>query len=182
MGVFTYFDVETPNRFNNRMSAMGIIHVVDGVTVHEKSYLLNPEVHFDAFNIELTGITPQMIKTAPTLKQIWSEIEPYFVDTIIVAHNATFDLGVLSATLAHYGLGHYGFEYIDTVRLAKKHLKYKRNNLAYLCATLGILMDRHHEALSDAKACQELFYYLVERFGFTDDDVQFYRYGSSKRF
>jgi DNA polymerase-3 subunit epsilon len=175
MNAFTYFDVETPNRKNDRISSLGIIHVVDGITVHEGIYLVNPEVPFDRFNIELTGITPAMVKDKPTLGALWPQISCYFTDAIIVAHNATFDLGVLTKTLVQYGFPLPTFRYICTMDKAKRNLKFKRNSLDYLCATLGILMERHHEALSDARACQGIFYYLVERCGLTDDEVSIFR-------
>ena len=175
MNAFTYFDVETPNRKNDRISSLGIIHVVDGITVHEGNYLVNPEVPFDRFNIELTGITPAMVKDKPTLGDFWPDIACYFTDAIIVAHNATFDLGVLTKTLVHYGYPRPTFRYICTLDKARRNLKFKRNSLDYLCATLGIIMERHHEALSDARACQGIFYYLVERYGLTDDEVSIFR-------
>ncbi len=175
MNAFTYFDVETPNRKNDRISSLGIIHVVDGITVHEGLYFVNPEVPFDRFNIDLTGITPAMVKDKPTLGVLWPEIACYFTDAIIVAHNATFDLGVLTKTLVHYGFPRPIFRYICTMDKARRNLKFKRNSLDYLCATLGILMERHHEALSDARACQGIFYYLVERYGLTDDEVSIFR-------
>ena len=175
MNAFTYFDVETPNRKNDRISSMGIIHVVDGITVHEGIYLVNPEVYFDSFKIELTGITPAMVKDKPTLGTLWPEIECYFTNAIIVAHNATFDLGVLTKTLVHYGYPRPTFKYICTMNKARRNLKYRRNSLDYLCATLGILMTCHHEALSDARACQGIFYYLVEHCGFSEEEVSTFR-------
>ena len=54
------FDVETPNYANDRMSAIGITVVENGVIVDEIATLVNPESHFDYFNIQLTGITPEM--------------------------------------------------------------------------------------------------------------------------
>ncbi len=186
MNAYTYFDVETPNRKNDRISSMGVIHVVDGVTVHEGLYLVDPEVYFDSFNIDLTGITPTMVKGKPTLGVLWPQIEVFFTDAIIVAHNATFDLGVLTKTLVHYGYPRPMFKYICTLDKARRDLNFRRNSLDYLCATLGILMERHHEALSDARACQGIFYYLVERCGLSDDEVSTFRmryepYANSKR-
>lgn len=165
---FVFFDVETPNRFNDRISSAGIVVVEDGVTVLEVNYLVNPETRFDAFNIQLTGITPYMVKDAPTFDQLWPSIKHYFEEGIIVAHNATFDLGVLTMVLGHYGLEIPEFQYICTVVLAKRFLNYRRNSLDYLCATLGVLLEKHHDALSDAKGCQGIFYHIVEHFGYTD--------------
>ena len=176
MSRFTFFDVETPNRNNDRISSMGIVVVEDGVTIFEANILVNPEVRFDPFNIGLTKITPAMVRDEPTLKEIWPSVRTYFEESIIVAHNATFDLGVLTMTLAHYGIEIPCFHYICTVVLARRFLKYRKNSLDYLCATLGVLLERHHEALSDAKGCQGIFYHIVEHHGYNDSFVsEFYR-------
>ncbi len=176
MSRFTFFDVETPNRNNDRISSMGIVVVEDGVTIFEANILVNPEVRFDPFNIGLTKITPTMVRDEPTLKEVWPSVRTYFEESIIVAHNATFDLGVLTMTLAHYGIEIPCFHYICTVVLARRFLKYRKNSLDYLCATLGVLLERHHEALSDAKGCQGIFYHIVEHHGYNDSFVsEFYR-------
>jgi exonuclease, DNA polymerase III, epsilon subunit family len=176
MSRFTFFDVETPNRNNDRISSMGIVVVEDGITIFEANILVNPEVRFDPFNIGLTKITPAMVRDEPTLKEIWASVRTYFEESIIVAHNATFDLGVLTMTLAHYGIEIPCFHYICTVVLARRFLKYRKNSLDYLCATLGVLLERHHEALSDAKGCQGIFYHIVEHHGYNDSFVsEFYR-------
>ena len=60
------FDVETPNYANDRMSAIGITVVENDTIVDEFATLVNPESHFDYFNIQLTGITPEMAAEAAT--------------------------------------------------------------------------------------------------------------------
>lgn len=172
--MFVFFDVETPNRNNDRISSAGIIVIEEGKTLLEVNYLVNPEVRFDAFNIQLTGITPYMVKDAPTFAALWPSIQKYFEEGIIVAHNATFDLGVLTQTLRQYGIEIPKFRYICTLSLAKKYFRYQRNSLDYLCATLGIYLERHHEALSDARGCQGIFYKIVERFGYNDGFISTY--------
>ena len=62
---YVAFDVETPNARNDRMSAIGIAVIEDGAVASSFSSLVDPEVHFDAFNIALTGITPEAVRTAP---------------------------------------------------------------------------------------------------------------------
>ena len=61
MARFVAFDVETPNAFNNRMSAIGVSVLEDGVITEEFYSLVNPEADFDWFNIQLTGITPEAV-------------------------------------------------------------------------------------------------------------------------
>ena len=70
------FDVETPNCANDRMSAIGITVIEDGVIVDDFYSLVNPEARFDYFNVQLTGITPEMAEKAPTFSELWAELEP----------------------------------------------------------------------------------------------------------
>ena len=90
---YIVFDTETPNSRNNRMSAIGISVVEDGVITREFATLVNPEAHFDPFNIQLTGITPEAVEAAPTFPALWQELEPLFDSGMLVAHNAPFDMG-----------------------------------------------------------------------------------------
>ena len=67
MSRFVVFDVETPNRYNNRMSAIGIDVIEDGVIVNEYYSLVDPEQSFDYFNTRLTGIGAETVIGSPTL-------------------------------------------------------------------------------------------------------------------
>lgn len=154
---FIVFDTETPNHLNNRMSAIGISVVEDGAIVDEFYTLVNPEQEFDYFNIQLTGITPEMVEKAPTFPQLWEKILPLFESGMLVAHNAPFDMGVLAKCLDAYSIHwHPWARYVCTVRFARAALpgmpNYKLNTL---CDELCIPLD-HHNAGSDAHAAAEL--------------------------
>ena len=98
------FDVETPNRMNNKICSIGITTIdEDGISL-SKNYLVNPECEFDKVNISITGIQPEMVNSAATFPQIWKELAPLFGERIVVAHNALFDLNVLHKTLESYQL------------------------------------------------------------------------------
>ena len=102
MSRFIVFDVETPNRYNNRMSAIGIDVIEDGVIVGEYYSLVNPEQPFDYFNTRLTGISAETVAGAPTFPALWGEIEPLMSSGLLVAHNAIFDMNVLKKCLCDY--------------------------------------------------------------------------------
>ena len=71
MSRYIVFDVETPNRYNNRMSAIGIC-VVEGRRIVKQHFsLVNPEQPFDWFNTQLTGISEESVVGAPTFPQLW---------------------------------------------------------------------------------------------------------------
>ena len=161
---YIVFDTETPNSRNDRMSAIGISVVEDGVITREFATLVNPETHFDPFNIQLTGITPEAVETAPTFPALWQELAPLFDSGMLVAHNAPFDMGVLAKCLSAYGIHwHSWARYVCTVRFARTALpgmpNYKLNTL---CSQLAIPLD-HHQAGSDAHAAAELLLRCLQK-------------------
>ena len=165
------FDVETPNYANNRMSAIGVAVIENGEIAGEFYTLVNPEVHFDRFNIELTGITPELVADAPAFPELWTELEPLMDSGLLVAHNAPFDMSVLAKCLRYYDIRwHPCVEYACTCRMGRRLLPHLPNHrLNTLCDYLGIGLDHHH-AGSDSRACGEiLLHYLrsgaeIERF------------------
>ena len=62
MAVYIVFDVETPNRANDRMSAIGITAIKNDKIVANYFSLVDPETHFDYFNTQLTGIDSEKVK------------------------------------------------------------------------------------------------------------------------
>ena len=85
---YVVFDVETPNRYNDRMSAIGITVIEDGAVTDSFFSLVDPETHFDYFNTRLTGISAQTVIGAPDFPKLWEQIEPIMSSGILVAHNA----------------------------------------------------------------------------------------------
>lgn len=159
---FVVFDVETPNRFCDRMSAIGITVIEDGVIVDEYYSLVNPETHFDYFNTQLTGIDEQTVVYAPTFSEVWSEIEPLMSSGLLVAHNTVFDMGVLKKCLRYYEIPWKPYvRYLCTVQMGRKLLPQMKHNLNILCDYYGITLE-HHKALSDSHACAEILLHYLE--------------------
>lgn len=145
------FDVETPNAQNRRMSAIGVCVIEQGQIVQELDTLVDPETHFDPFNVALTGITPEMERGQPTFAALWQLLEPMLRSSILVAHNAPFDLRVLASCLHDY---HIDWQpeaaYLCTCQMGKRAYPYLPNHkLNTLCDHLQLSLD-HHKAGSDA--------------------------------
>ena len=150
---YVAFDVETPNRYNNRMSAIGISVVEDGRIVEEFFSLVDPEQPFDWFNTQLTGIDSEAVAGAPTFDELWPRIEPLLSSGVLVAHNAPFDMGVLKKCLRGYGISWRDqVQGVCTVRMGRRLLPGIHHGLHDLCAHYGICLD-HHRADSDSRAC-----------------------------
>lgn len=150
---FVVFDVETPNFRNDRMSAIGVSVVENGRIVWDYDTLVNPETFFSAFNVRLTGITPDAAAQAPTFPEVWRELRPVFDDSVLAAHNAPFDMGVLSKCLGHYGIfWKSSAPYVCTCQMARRCYPFLPNKkLDTLCDYLDIALT-HHRAGSDARA------------------------------
>ena len=162
MAIYIVFDVETPNRANNRMSAIGISAIKDNRIVANYFSLVNPETHFDDFNTQLTGIHAEMVRNAPNFAELWKKIEPIMSKGILVAHNAPFDMGVLRACLRDYGITWKPTaDYLCTVRIGRRVLPHMKHNLNVLCDHYGIALN-HHQADSDSHACAEILLRYME--------------------
>lgn len=156
MSRFIVFDVETPNRKSDRMSAIGITVVENGAVVRKFYSLVDPETYFDPFNTALTGIDAVAVRGAPTFPALWQEIEPLMSGGLLTAHNAVFDMNVLKKCLADYGIVWKPYvHYLCTVQMGRKLLPRMRHGLSDLCAYYGIPLD-HHKAASDSLACAQI--------------------------
>jgi len=155
------FDVETPNLSNDRICSIGITIIEYGIVRDSKNYLVNPQCDFDNRNISIHGIRPDDIKDSPTFPAIWALIAEDFLNNMVVAHNATFDLGVLRKTLIYYGIKNSVLLYVDTLKIARAILKESANHkLPTLCWYYDIEL-KHHDSGSDSCACAELLLNLV---------------------
>ena len=153
-GRFAVFDVETPNARSDRMSAIGLTLVQGGEITASYATLVNPEDPFDRFNIWLTGSTPEAVADKPTFAELWPRLKPLLEGRVLVAHNATFDLGVLARCLEHYGLTWQArVPYLCTVQLSRRlQPELANHKLDTVARALGLELT-HHQADSDSRAC-----------------------------
>ena len=159
---YVAFDVETPNCRNDRMSAIGVVIIENGEQTTNFYSLVNPEEPFDNFNIQLTGITPRMVRNQPTFPILWELLRPLLEKGILCAHNAPFDLGVLNKCLRDYGIPWKStVEYVCTCQIGRRLLPSAPNHRLDTLAEMLDLPLQHHNALSDTKACAGLLQYYL---------------------
>jgi DNA polymerase-3 subunit epsilon len=157
MDSFTAIDFETACGSRNSICQVGLVKVVNGIIVDELNLLVQPpnNCYWDRF-IDIHGISPKVTSKELTFDKIWHLIEPFITNQNVVAHNGMrFDFPVLQTTLIHYGMETPAYN---------KHCTYKLfgDNLASLCRKHKIVLN-HHDALSDAKACAELYLIYLAR-------------------
>ena len=169
------FDVETPNRYNSRMSAIGISVVEDGRIVEDFYSLVDPEQPFDWFNSRLTGINEETVFDAPSFPELWEQIEPILSSGILVAHNASFDIGVLRRCLNDYAIEWKPcVKGICTVIMGRSLLPGISHKLNNLCDYFGIGLN-HHQADSDSRACAEILLRYIENGAQPEKYIRTYR-------
>ncbi len=172
---FVAFDVETPNRYNSRMSAIGISVIEGGRIVDDFYSLVNPEQPFDWFNTQLTGISAESVADAPTFPQLWERIEALMSSGILVAHNASFDMGVLRRCLRDYGIAWKpSVRGLCTVIMGRSLLPGISHRLNDMCDYYGIGLN-HHRADSDSHACAEILLRYMEGGASPESYIRTYR-------
>ena len=147
---FTAIDVETS--IGKSICQIGIVVVEDGKIVKEFCQLVKPKGNkYNHYNTQIHGITPEDTLNSPSLPEIWEEVKEYLQNAVIVAHNAAFDMSVLESECEKYHLKMPKYmSVVCTYNLTGVKLK-------DACRYYGIEMEQHHNALSDAKCCAELF-------------------------
>jgi DNA polymerase-3 subunit epsilon len=157
MTSFTAIDFETAHPQKWSICQVGLVRVENGIVSEKISLLVQPPNNFywGKF-IDIHGITPEQTITAPTFEIVWQKIEPFIKEQIVVAHNGfAFDFPCLKNALAYYDITEPRYQKHCTYKLYKK-------NLATLCQENNITLN-HHDALSDANACAELFNLYLRR-------------------
>ena len=107
---------------------------------------------------QITGITNDDIQGAPPTESVLDDFMDFIEDTILIAHNARFDLSFLH-TYSPRTIDH---DYIDTLRLARQLLDTDKNSLGYLAEQFDLSLENAHRATDDALATAELFLMLTE--------------------
>ena len=148
---FVVFDLETTG------FEIGAVKVKNFEIVDRFNELINPEKDISYKVQELTGITNDLIKDKPTIEEILPKFMEFVGDSVLVAHNAEFDIGFINQKCKEMNI-EFKNKSVDTLMLARillPHLKrFKLNNLT---KELGVPLHNHHRAVDDAAATAQIF-------------------------
>ncbi|MCD7898324.1 MAG: 3'-5' exonuclease [Bacteroides sp.] len=163
---FVAIDFETATGYPDSACAVGIVTVEDGITTDEYYSLIQPpENEYWRFNIQIHGITPEMTEHVPAFHAVYPEIKKRLEGKTVVAHNEVFDRNVLQSVMRMYQLDYdellLSRTWKCTCRIYRK-MGYRPASLDACCKREGIVL-KHHEALSDAQACAELYLRYLQR-------------------
>lgn len=135
-----------------------------GKVLEEFATLLNPGMPIHPEVVAIHGITTKMVQAAPTFEQILPRLVALLDGTVIVAHNADFDISFLRAEFEACGLHMPDYPVLDTLKFARKNGSFSRNNLGVIAAELGIENSGWHRAMADVKMTEQIFYYFLKKF------------------
>lgn len=175
---YVVFDIETTglSKEKEMITEIGAVKVADGKIIDRFSTFVNPQRPISAEITKLTGITDDMVKDAPTIENVLPEFLKFCEDTVLVAHNASFDTGFIRIAAERAGLGELHHTVVDTLELARALLpELNKHKLDIVCEYLGVTLNGHHRAVNDAEATAEVFIkfldMLAEKKIFTLDEI-----------
>lgn len=159
--LFVGIDFETANSNPLSACAVGLVVFNAGEVVFEFESLIKPPKkygEFNYFNTTIHKIKKNDVKDAMSWKDIYPIIQPYLKNSLLVAHNAGFDIRVLKSLNKYYELNLPKSDYFCSVELSRQVLPYLTNHkLNTVSDFLEIQLD-HHNAKSDALACAMIVY------------------------
>lgn len=164
---FIAMDFETANRSASSACSIALVMVRDNKVIDEYYTLINPEEQFEYRNVQVHGIHPEDVHAAPKFYEIWPDMSSLFSPhSLVVAHNARFDIRVLQAMLDKYGIPRPNFLALDTLKTSRKfHPDLPNHRLNTVSEALQIDLAHHHHALSDSLACAKILIHDDENFG-----------------
>jgi len=161
--VYSCFDVETTGLDSRRARVIEIAVVKvtpAGETVGEWSTLIDAGTP-DLGRIDIHGIRPNLLVDAPTFSEVAGDLMAELAGCVPVAHNASFDVGFVTAEWARAGLGSIDLRALDTVPMARS--LGLPGHLGDLSRALGVELNGAHRALDDSRALAGVLIHLLER-------------------
>jgi len=167
---FVVVDLETTggSAKDCAITEIGAVKVRGGEVLGEFQTLVNPDQSIPPFIAVLTGITDAMVAGSPRIAEALPAFLEFARGSVLVAHNAPFDVGFLKAACARLGHEWPGFEVVDTARLAHRVItrdEAPNCKLATLARLFRATVTPDHRALHDARATVDVLHGLMERLG-----------------
>lgn len=165
---FVAIDLETTglNKRGDRITEIGAIKYINGKEVDSFSTLVNPMMPIPANIVRLTGITDEMVSTAPTFEEVMKDLLKFIGRLAICAHRVDFDFNFLNAELERNGEKRLRNWQIDTLSTSRVVLDLKEGYaLGKVARALKIPLENAHRATDDARACGEIALRILPMLG-----------------
>jgi DNA polymerase-3 subunit epsilon len=167
---FVVLDLETTGGApdGGGITEIGAVKVRGGEELAVLATLVNPGERIPPFITVLTGITQAMVMPAPPIEAVLPSLLEFLRGTVLVAHNAPYDVGFLKAACARHGYSWPALRVLDTAALARRVLtrdEVPNRKLGTLAAYFRATVQPTHRALDDARATVDVMHGLFDRLG-----------------
>ncbi|ASK63490.1 PolC-type DNA polymerase III [Virgibacillus phasianinus] len=162
---YVVFDVETTglSAVYDTIIELAGVKIKNGEIIDRFERFANPHHPLSETTVDLTGITDDMVRDAPEIGDVLKEFSEWVEQDILVAHNASFDMGFLNEGYKKIGYEKSTNPVVDTLELARFLFpELKNHRLNTLCKKLDIELTQHHRAIYDAEATSYLLWKLVQ--------------------
>lgn len=163
---YVVFDLETTGFSVNYDDIIEVaaVKIKHGEVIDEFSSFCNPHRKLSKKTVDITNIRDADVFNAPEIPDVLEQFKKFSEGTILVAHNARFDMSHIDATYDKYGLGPCTNPVIDTLEYVRNRFSedLKRFNLKALSKFFKVDLTQHHRAIYDAKATGQIFIHLLK--------------------
>ena len=162
---YCVLDLETTgiSAVNDRITEIGVMKLKNGEVIDQFSCFVNPERPIPQRVVEVTNITDEMVKDAETIETVFPRLLQFLEDSVIVAHNADFDVGFLKNNAKRLGY-ELNNTYLDTLKLSRElFTDFKKHKLGIIAEKLGIEVEVAHRALDDVDTTVKVFKIMIEK-------------------
>ncbi len=162
---YCVLDLETTgfSPVTEKITEIGIMKLKDGKVIDEFSCFVNPEKSIPSRVVEVTNITDDMVRDAETIDKVFPRMLDFIKGSVLVAHNAEFDVGFLKHNARILGYD-FDFTSVDTLSLAQAVFpNFKTYKLGRIAKNLGIKVEVAHRALDDVATTVKVFNVMLEK-------------------
>ena len=162
---YIVFDVETTglSAVYDTIIELAAVRMHKGNVEGSFDEFIDPGHPLSRTTVELTGITDEMVRGSKSEEEVLRLFREFSEGAILVAHNASFDMGFLNTSYRKYGIPEAENPVIDTLELARYlYPEFKRFGLGVLSKKFGVSLEQHHRAIYDAEATGHLAWIFVK--------------------
>lgn len=162
---YVVFDVETTglSAVYDTIIELAAVKMHKGNVIGTFEEFINPGHPLSKTTIQLTGITDEMVRDSKSEETVLQLFHEFSKDCILVAHNASFDMGFLNMSYKKHHIPEAKNPVIDTLELARYlYPEFKRFGLGVLTKKFGVSLEQHHRAIYDAEATGHLAWIFIK--------------------
>jgi DNA polymerase III epsilon subunit family exonuclease len=164
---FSFLDTETTGLSSSRggrVCELAILRVKGGEVIDSFQELIDPQVPIEFGAQSVHGITDAMVRGKPTFRKLAPRVVKLLEGTVMVCHNAPFDESFMRAEFERAGSEMPDVPILCTLKLARRHFSFERNNLGTIAKALDVETKGWHRAGADVAMLDKIFRYFLKEF------------------